>query len=125
MIPLLALGIWVWIAKGFRTEDLPPLAIPIVLYAILSLSVSSKKVTITADGITVSSTFTERSIPFSRIDRTKVQILAERDHPVMAYIHTTEEGPPLLINLKPYRQEDVMWLVNLPAMKCSIYRGLT
>jgi hypothetical protein len=65
-------------------------------------------------------------IPFDEIQRSDIQILAERDWPLMISIYGKRETRPLArIRLKVLRKEDANWLCSLPQLKAVTHYGLT
>ena len=70
--------------------------------------------------------FLKKSIRFSDIQRSEVQILAERDHPAWITIFRAGKGRPALsLSLKTYRKEDAAWLCALPEIKAKWFAGFT
>ncbi len=125
--PLVVIFGVVLVEKGFRSDLIVPALLPFVLYAVILTSICSKRVVVSAEGIEITSYFVcRRFIPFSEIQRSAVQILAEREHPIFIAVFTHSSGPPAaVINLKPFRREDVAWLCALPELKATMFPGLT
>ena len=119
--PLFAILLWIWVTNGFRAQDLF-LVIPFLLiYAGFSAVIASTRVSVNQDGLTVSSMMVfKNTVRFAEIDHCDLQILAERDHPIAAFVYRTGEDTPVLtVRLKPYRKEDVQWLISLPELKAT------
>lgn len=135
--PFIAIGIvlsplviiWgiVLVQKGFRSDLIFPALLPFLLYGAIMATICSRRVVINEEGITVISYFIRRIfIPFSEIQGSEIQILAERGHPLSLSIYLKEESSPAAtLNLKPFLQEDVAWLCSLPELKIHTFSGLT
>ena len=116
------------VKQGFRRDLLLLLAMPFLIYTVLMLPICSNKVTVTETGLSLVSFFLyQRRIPFSCIDHTEIQILAEPDHPAWLTVHYRESQKlrTLNLSLKPYRKQDVAWFCALPELKPKVYRGFT
>ena len=68
-----------------------------------------------------------RAIKFEDISASIPVVLAEPDWPItLAVYDTVNEYPALWVSLKPWRHEDVMWLLTIPELKVQPpTRGLT
>jgi hypothetical protein len=112
---------------GMRADQLSPALVLLALYVANCALVSSKRVTVSPEGITIKSWFVfKRFVPFRDIDHSDVQILAERDWPIMLSIFKAGHSNPLeTIGLKAIRKEDAAWLCSLPQIKAVIHPGLT
>ncbi len=76
--------------------------------------------------VRISMFFLKKSIKFSEIERSEVQILAERDHPAwLTIFRTGKDKPAMGLSLKTYRKEDVAWLCALPEIKAKWFAGFT
>jgi len=128
LAPLVMLGTANLIRYGVRFDLVLATILPLVLYAVVMLTICSTRVSVIDDGIGVSEYFVlNRFIPFEAIDYSEVQILAERDHPAFVTIHyrDRERERTVRLSLKPYDRDDVAWFCALPGIKARIHPGLT
>ncbi|HLE41328.1 MAG TPA: hypothetical protein VI956_07470 [Nitrospirota bacterium] len=125
--PFFALGLWIFAQHGFRVDDLPAVLFPLLLYAGFAIAMMGRAVAVTDKEIVRTSMFfLKKSIRFSDIQRSEVQILAERDHPAWITIFRAGKGRQALsLSLKTYRKEDVAWLCALPEIKAKWFAGFT
>ncbi|HYG34995.1 MAG TPA: hypothetical protein VEC99_09435 [Clostridia bacterium] len=126
--PVAMISMSVLVQKGFRSDLLVAAALPFLLYAAIMLTICSTRVSVSRNGIGVSSYFVfNRFVPFADIDHSEVQILAERDHPAFVAVHYREgeKERTLTLSLKPYHKEDAAWFCGLPEIKAKKYGGFT
>ena len=91
------------------------------------LIIHHKRVRVSSDGIFIRSWFiVGQFMPFSEIDHSVAQVLAEPDWPVMLSIYGPSKSKLLgTIGLKAVRKEDAAWLCSLPQIKAVVHPGLT
>jgi hypothetical protein len=119
------LGFYNYFTHGRRTDLLEAALLPMGMYVVLAIVISSVSVTVSDTGITVRRWLVSRQfIPFTDIDHSEVQYLAERDWPVWIKIHGRHR---LLVQLglKGIQRADAEWLCALPELKCRVSPGLT
>lgn len=123
--PLVVIFSVLLVQKGFRSDLIFPSLLPFILYAAIMTAICSQRVVVDEEGIAITSFFVfRRFISFAEVQRSEVQILAERDHPISIAIYTKKSGAPAMtISLKPFRQEDVAWLCALPKLRTNTYAG--
>jgi hypothetical protein len=95
------------------------------LYIVVLALISSVNVSVSDAGLTITRWYVaKRFIPFSEVDHSDVQFLAERDWPVQIKIHAKRR---LLgqLGLKAIQRVDAVWLCSLPQLKCTTHPGLT
>ena len=96
------------------------------LYAVIMTLIASQRVTVQDDRLILKRLYVvPKEVHFSDITHSDVQVLAERDWPVMLTIHTKQSQAPMVIGLKAIRREDAAWLCELPCLKPVLHPGLT
>lgn len=127
IIPALlsALGFYNYFEHNQRLDLLQTAYLPLALYIVLMMLISSVRVSVSDDGITISRWYVlKQFIPFAEVDHSDVQILAERNWPVQITIHS-RRALLARLGLKAMRQQDAAWLCSLPQLKCVTHPGLT
>jgi hypothetical protein len=118
-------GFCSYLEHGRRPDLLQSALVPLALYVVLLALISSVGISVSDAGITITRWYVLKEfVPFSEVDHSDVQILAERDWPVQIKIHSKHV---LLaqVGLKTIRRADAAWLCSLPQLKCAIHPGLT
>jgi hypothetical protein len=122
---LAAFVLYVDLTSNRHTGLLNSLYMLVPMYGVLVVSLSSVRVSVQNDGILIRRWFVATQfVPFSTIDHSDVQYLAERDWPVSVAIHL-ENGTSVSLGMKVIRQTDAAWFCALPQLKSRIHRGLT
>jgi hypothetical protein len=113
------LGFYNYFTHGRRPDLLQAALLPLGFYVVMLAFISSVSISVSDAGITITRWYVSKQfIPFSEIDHSDVQFLAERDWPVWIKIHSQHR---LLaqIGLKAIARADATWLCSLPQLKCS------
>jgi hypothetical protein len=119
------LGLYDYFMHGRRADLLQFALLPVGLYVILLAVISSVSISVSDAGITITRWYVSKQfIPFSEVDHSDVQILAERDWPIQIKIHSKHRVLAQL-GLKGIQREDAAWLCSLPQLQCIIHPGLT
>ena len=116
------------VRSGYRKNLIFAAALPIIVYALITATIWSTRITVTTTGIAFQSFFVRRKfVSFKDIDHSDVQVLAEREHPAFCSVYYQDgaEIRVLLLNLKPYRKEDVAWFCALPELRTVTHPGFT
>jgi hypothetical protein len=125
LAPLSLLGFYNYFRHARRPDLLETALLPLGLYAILLALITSTRITILGSGLNITRWWvSKRFVPFSEIDHSDVQILAERDWPVQITIHL-KQRQIVRLGLKAIQQRDAAWLCSLPELKCISHPGLT
>jgi len=122
---VLLLGLYNYVKFHFRSDLLAPVLLSILLYPAFMATLEYLRISVGDDGIVIKRWFaSDQYIPFSSIEHSDVQILAERDWPLKITIHT-HDGSSIGLGMKTIRQEDAMWFCSLHQLKCRTHPGLT
>jgi hypothetical protein len=103
-------------------------AVFIGLVAVMCLIVARNKLVVTDEGIAYRFGIGPiRAVNFRDIAASVPVVLAEPDWPItLAIYDNVSEWPALWVPLKPWRHEDVTWLLSIPELKIQApTRGLT
>jgi hypothetical protein len=97
----------------------------LLVYGAICLALARSRIVVSPRGIAVRETLRrERAVPFDEIVASVPNVLGEPDHPVTLDVFTSDrqlaaEQPALTARIKPYRREDVQWLLALPGLKVT------
>lgn len=91
----------------------------LALYAAISLSIWRPRLVVSAHSIALQPAFgRSKEVRVHDISGSVAEVLAEPDHPVALHIFGAGTRTPLMsLPLKPYRKEDVSWLLQLPGLR--------
>jgi hypothetical protein len=118
-------GFYNYLAHERRQDVLESALLPLARSVILLAFISSVSISVSDDGITITRWYVSKHfLPFSEVDYSDVQILAERDWPIQIKIHSKHRVLAQL-GLKGIQREDAAWLCSLPQLQCIIHPGLT
>jgi hypothetical protein len=118
-------GFYSYFAHGRRPEALQAALLMPALYLVAMALISSVRVSVSDDGVTITRWYIlKRFIPFTDVDHSDVQVLAERDWPIQIRIHS-RHALLAQLGLKTIQAEDAAWLCSLPQLKCVTHPGLT
>jgi hypothetical protein len=119
------LAFYNYLMHGRRADLLQPALLFLGLYVAVMALISSVRITVSDAGITITRWYISKQfIPFSEVDHSDVQILAERDWPMQIRIHSKHRVLAQL-GLKVIQRVDAAWLCSLPQLKCITHPGLT
>ncbi len=109
---LLALG-----PAGSALETLKGLGLLAAVFAAVLVNIYASRIVI-GDGYIAwkSGILPERRMALADIERAKIGVLAERDHPVMVELHSVQ-GERMRIRLKAFRKADVQQLLAVVERK--------
>ncbi|MBS0380034.1 MAG: hypothetical protein JSS29_16260 [Proteobacteria bacterium] len=114
-----AVGFYNYFTHDRRPDLLQAAVGPIVLYVAILALISSVSISVSDKGLNIVRWYVMKQfIPFSQIEHSEVQILAEPDWPVRITIYSANEVLARL-SLKAVRQADAAWLCSLPELKCN------
>jgi Ca2+/Na+ antiporter len=127
LFPLTLLSFMSYLRHDRRPDFLEAVLTLPVLYVLILFVICSIRVTVSEQGITIRKWYVlNKFIPFDDIHRSNIQLLAERNWPLMVTIYGSDKSKPLArIGLKAIRQEDANWLCSLPQLKAVTHPGLT
>jgi hypothetical protein len=91
----------------------------LVLYGAVCLAISCQRVVVDGDSVAFQELFKRTNrVHFSDISKSVARLVAEPEHPIALDIYTHDgKRPTLRLRLKPFRQADVAWLVEVPELK--------
>jgi hypothetical protein len=120
-----ALVIYTEVTSDRDTGILEALYFLAPIYGFLVITLTSVRVSVHDAGITIRRWYVSiQNIPFSSIERSDVQYLAERNWPVRVTIRL-QDGTSVGLGMKIIRQEDAAWFCSWPQLKCRKHPGLT
>jgi len=92
----------------------------VILYAAVCFNVWQTYIIVSDNAITLKRALrSPQSVAFKDITRSIPQTLAEPAHPVALLIFRSQKRDPIVVRLKPYRREDVAWLLSLSRLRVS------
>jgi hypothetical protein len=93
----------------------------LLLYGIISLNIWRTRIVVSDYSIGLQPAWgSVREVRFQDITVSVAEVLAEPEHPVALNIYgSNKQWPVLSLRLKPYRQQEVSWLLQLPALKVA------
>jgi hypothetical protein len=91
----------------------------LLLYGIISFNIWRTRIVVSDYSIALQPAWgSVREVRFQDITVSVTEVLAEPEHPAALNIYgSNKQSPVLSLRLKPYRQQEVSWLLHLPALK--------
>ncbi len=119
------IGVLIVAALGSPVDDaaetLKSAGFVVLLYGIISFNIWRTRIVVSDYSISLQRAWVRvREVRFKDITVSVAEVLAEPQHPVALNIYgSNKQWPVLSLRLKPYRQQDVSWLLQLPELKMA------
>ena len=116
---LLSIGVAAALKSAKPMEVLELAGVVLLLYGIIFFNIWRTRIMIGDHSISFQPAWGSlREVQFKDIARSVAVVLTEPQHPLALQIYGSDQQCPILsLRLKPYRREDVSWLLQLPALK--------